>query len=42
MAFKMRSGNKTPFKLMGAKDAPMKMMKKSPSKLMKKSPAEFN
>ena len=38
----MRSGNKTPFKLMGAKDAPMKMMKKSPSKMMKKSPAEFN
>tara|TARA_R100000995_G_scaffold28969_1_gene12817 strand:- start:3 stop:665 length:663 start_codon:yes stop_codon:yes gene_type:complete len=34
MAFKMRSGNKTPFKLMGAKKAPMKMMKKSP--------AEFN
>mgnify|MGYP003125875222 CR=1 FL=1 len=42
MAFKMRSGNKTPFKLMGAKDVPMKMMKKSPSKMMKKSPAEFN
>ena len=42
MAFKMRSGSKTPFKLMGAKDAPVKMMKKSPSKLMKKSPAEFN